>query len=57
MKKATPVHGENVVLKAHDIEGDVRIEYKDQSHFEIIAHQFGIFNEWKVMRLFCPVHL
>lgn len=57
MKKATPVHGENVVLKAHDIEGDVRIEYKDQSHFEIIARQFGIFNEWKVMRLFCPVHL
>lgn len=57
MKKSTPVHGENVVLKAHDIEGDVRIEYKDQSHFEIIARQFGIFNEWKVMRLFCPVHL
>ncbi|KAH9654781.1 alpha-1,3-mannosyl-glycoprotein 2-beta-N-acetylglucosaminyltransferase [Citrus sinensis] len=47
VKKATPVHGENVVLKAHDIEGDVRIEYKDQSHFEIIARQFGIFNEWK----------
>lgn len=47
VKKATPVHGENVVLKAYDIEGDVRIEYKDQSHFEIIARQFGIFNEWK----------
>lgn len=51
MKKATPVDGADAILKAHNIVGDVRIRYKDQSHFESIAHQFGIFDEWKVISL------
>ncbi|KHN33644.1 alpha-1,3-mannosyl-glycoprotein 2-beta-N-acetylglucosaminyltransferase-like [Glycine soja] len=47
IKKATPVYGADMVLKASNIDGDVRIKYKDQSDFENIAHQFGIFQEWK----------
>ncbi|KAJ4715832.1 putative alpha-1,3-mannosyl-glycoprotein beta-1,2-N-acetylglucosaminyltransferase [Melia azedarach] len=47
VKKATPVDGADAILKARNIVGDVRIRYKDQSHFESIAHQFGIFDEWK----------
>ncbi|XP_073313689.1 alpha-1,3-mannosyl-glycoprotein 2-beta-N-acetylglucosaminyltransferase-like [Primulina huaijiensis] len=47
LKKATPMHGADAVLKAHNIEGDVRVSYRDQSDFEYIARQFGIFEEWK----------
>ncbi|KDP36676.1 hypothetical protein JCGZ_07894 [Jatropha curcas] len=47
LKKAKAVHGNDAVLKAYNIEGDVRIQYKDQSDFERIARQFGIFEEWK----------
>ncbi|XP_031282714.1 alpha-1,3-mannosyl-glycoprotein 2-beta-N-acetylglucosaminyltransferase [Pistacia vera] len=47
VKKAKHVRGADAVLKAYNIEGDVRIQYEDQSDFERIAHQFGIFDEWK----------
>ncbi|XP_027356681.1 alpha-1,3-mannosyl-glycoprotein 2-beta-N-acetylglucosaminyltransferase isoform X1 [Abrus precatorius] len=47
VKKAKPVYGADMVLKAYNIDGDVRIKYKDQSDFENIARQFGIFQEWK----------
>ena len=36
-------------MKAYNVMGDVRIEYRDQSDFERIARQFGIFEEWKVV--------
>jgi alpha-1,3-mannosyl-glycoprotein beta-1,2-N-acetylglucosaminyltransferase len=49
LKKAKPIQGTDVVLKAYNIDGDVRIQYKDQSDFERIARQFGIFEEWKVI--------
>ena len=52
VKNAKAVHGADLVLKAHNIDGDVRINYKDQSNFESIARQFGIFEEWKVIQLF-----
>ncbi|EEF35247.1 alpha-1,3-mannosyl-glycoprotein beta-1, 2-n-acetylglucosaminyltransferase, putative [Ricinus communis] len=48
LKNAKPVYGNDAVLKAYNIEGDVRIQYKDQADFERIASQFGIFEEWKV---------
>ncbi|KAJ1379376.1 Glycosyl transferase, family 13 [Sesbania bispinosa] len=48
VKKAKPVFGADLVLKAYNIDGDVRIRYEDQSDFENIARQFGIFQEWKV---------
>lgn len=44
---AKPVQGPDAVLKAYNIDGDVRIKYSDQKDFERIAHQFGIFGEWK----------
>lgn len=47
VKNAKAVHGNDAVLKAYNIEGDVRIQYKDQSDFKRIARQFGIFEEWK----------
>lgn len=47
VKKAKPVFGADIVHKAHNIDGDVRIMYKDQSDFENVAQQFGIFQEWK----------
>ncbi|CAA3021519.1 alpha-1,3-mannosyl-glyco 2-beta-N-acetylglucosaminyltransferase isoform X1 [Olea europaea subsp. europaea] len=47
LKKATPVHGTDAILKAYNIDGDVRIQYQDKSDFERIASQFGIFEEWK----------
>ncbi|XP_061355719.1 alpha-1,3-mannosyl-glycoprotein 2-beta-N-acetylglucosaminyltransferase [Gastrolobium bilobum] len=47
VKKAKPVYGADMVLKAYNINGDVRIKYNDQWNFENIAHQFGIFQEWK----------
>ncbi|KAI5679590.1 hypothetical protein M9H77_00817 [Catharanthus roseus] len=47
VKDAKPVYGADAVLKAYNIDGDVRILYSDQSDFELIARQFGIFEEWK----------
>ncbi|CAN6481590.1 unnamed protein product [Victoria cruziana] len=47
VSNATLVQGSNVVLKAYNIDGDVRIQYQDQGEFEQIARQFGIFEEWK----------
>ncbi|XP_042509610.1 alpha-1,3-mannosyl-glycoprotein 2-beta-N-acetylglucosaminyltransferase [Macadamia integrifolia] len=47
VSNAKPIHGTDVVLKAYNIDGDVRIPYKDQNEFESIARQFGIFQEWK----------
>ncbi|GAB4853013.1 hypothetical protein Ancab_017202 [Ancistrocladus abbreviatus] len=47
VKKARPVYGKDLILKAHGIGGDVRIQYKDQGNFKNIARQFGIFEEWK----------
>ncbi|KAK9135644.1 hypothetical protein Syun_014974 [Stephania yunnanensis] len=47
VSNAKPVRGVDVVLKAYNIDGDVRIQYKDQFDFEQIARQFGIFEEWK----------
>ncbi|KAG0520120.1 hypothetical protein BDA96_08G046200 [Sorghum bicolor] len=44
---ATPLHGSDAVLKAHNMAEDVRIQYNDQEDFERIARQFGIFEEWK----------
>lgn len=40
-----------MVLEANKMDGDVRINYKDQSDFENIARRFGIFQEWKVIQL------
>ncbi|XP_031128059.1 alpha-1,3-mannosyl-glycoprotein 2-beta-N-acetylglucosaminyltransferase isoform X1 [Ipomoea triloba] len=47
VNKAKPIYGADTVLKANNINGDVRIQYRDQRHFEEIARQFGIFEEWK----------
>nr|XP_043625239.1 alpha-1,3-mannosyl-glycoprotein 2-beta-N-acetylglucosaminyltransferase-like [Erigeron canadensis]XP_043625240.1 alpha-1,3-mannosyl-glycoprotein 2-beta-N-acetylglucosaminyltransferase-like [Erigeron canadensis] len=47
VKGANPVYGIDFVLKINNINGDVRIQYRDQQHFEEIASQFGIFEEWK----------
>ncbi|TYK23280.1 alpha-1,3-mannosyl-glycoprotein 2-beta-N-acetylglucosaminyltransferase isoform X1 [Cucumis melo var. makuwa] len=47
IRKAKPVYGNDAVMKAYNVVGDVRIEYRDQSDFERIARQFGIFEEWK----------
>lgn len=44
---AKPAYGVDAVLKAFNIDGDVRIQYRDQADFERIARQFGIFEEWK----------
>lgn len=49
VKNARPVSGIDAVLKAYNIDGDVRIRYIDQADFERIAAQFGIFEEWKVI--------
>lgn len=51
VKNARPIHGTDAVLKVSNIDGDLRILYKDQEDFERIAHQFGIFEEWKVVQL------
>lgn len=47
VKSAKPLYGNDLVLKTNNVNGDVRIQYTDQSHFENIARQFGIFEEWK----------
>ncbi|GAB2267553.1 hypothetical protein Dimus_002533 [Dionaea muscipula] len=47
VRKATPVYGMDVVLKTQSVQGDVRVQYKNQVEFENIARQFGIFEEWK----------
>ncbi|XP_077220386.1 alpha-1,3-mannosyl-glycoprotein beta-1,2-N-acetylglucosaminyltransferase [Tasmannia lanceolata] len=44
---AKPVSGNDAVLKAYNIDGDVRIQYNDETEFGRIARQFGIFEEWK----------
>ncbi|MQM16800.1 hypothetical protein Taro_049761 [Colocasia esculenta] len=44
---AKPVHGPDLVLKTKNVDGDVRVLYDDQSDFDRIARQFGIFEEWK----------
>ncbi|KAG0493600.1 hypothetical protein HPP92_004594 [Vanilla planifolia] len=44
---ATEINEPDVVSKAKNAEGDVQIQYRDQSEFERIAGQFGIFQEWK----------
>ncbi|KAJ0844515.1 putative alpha-1,3-mannosyl-glycoprotein 2-beta-N-acetylglucosaminyltransferase [Helianthus annuus] len=47
LKNTKPLFGNDLVLKTNNVNGDVRIHYTDQSHFENIARQFGIFEEWK----------
>ncbi|KAI7740268.1 hypothetical protein M8C21_000037, partial [Ambrosia artemisiifolia] len=47
LKNAKPLFGNDLVSKTNNVNGDVRIHYTDQSHFENIARQFGIFEEWK----------
>uniref|UniRef100_A0A0E0MII3 Alpha-1,3-mannosyl-glycoprotein 2-beta-N-acetylglucosaminyltransferase n=1 Tax=Oryza punctata TaxID=4537 RepID=A0A0E0MII3_ORYPU len=47
VSSATPLHGSDAALKAHNMDADVRIQYNDQEDFERIARQFGIFEEWK----------
>ncbi|ESQ53067.1 hypothetical protein EUTSA_v10025208mg [Eutrema salsugineum] len=47
VRQAQPIQGSDLVLKAKNIKGDVRIRYKDQAEFERIAGEFGIFEEWK----------
>ncbi|XP_044343178.1 alpha-1,3-mannosyl-glycoprotein 2-beta-N-acetylglucosaminyltransferase isoform X4 [Triticum aestivum] len=47
---ATPVRGSDDLLKAHNLDVDVRIQYNDQSDFERVARQFGVFEEWKLTR-------
>ncbi|WZZ77060.1 hypothetical protein YC2023_088430 [Brassica napus] len=47
VRQARPIQGSDLVLKAQNINGDVRIRYEDQAEFERIAGEFGIFEEWK----------
>ncbi|KAL4585104.1 hypothetical protein LXL04_009718 [Taraxacum kok-saghyz] len=47
VKDAKPIYGLDLVLKTNNVNGDVRIQYRDQTDFEDIARQFGIFEEWK----------
>lgn len=54
---AKPVHGTEAVLKAYNIDGDVRIQYNGQEDFERLASQFGIFEEWKVNSASLLLHL
>ncbi|VVB10208.1 unnamed protein product [Arabis nemorensis] len=47
VRQARPIQGSDLVFKAQNINGDVRIRYQDQAEFERIAGAFGIFEEWK----------
>ncbi|KAJ8477516.1 hypothetical protein OPV22_021243 [Ensete ventricosum] len=47
VSNARPIRDSDVILKANNIDNDIRIQYSDQRHFERIARQFGIFEEWK----------
>ncbi|KAJ4806199.1 hypothetical protein LUZ62_018765 [Rhynchospora pubera] len=47
VSEAKPLQGPDAILKAHNMDVDVRIQYNDQRDFERIARQFGIFEEWK----------
>ncbi|KAI7752916.1 hypothetical protein M8C21_000075 [Ambrosia artemisiifolia] len=47
VKGASPVYGTDLNLKISNLQGDARVTYRDQQHFEEIARQFGIFEEWK----------
>jgi GNT-I family len=49
VSEAKLLQGSDAILKAHNMDGDVRIQYSDQRDFERIARQFGIFEEWKVI--------
>ncbi|XP_029123461.1 alpha-1,3-mannosyl-glycoprotein 2-beta-N-acetylglucosaminyltransferase isoform X2 [Elaeis guineensis] len=49
LSKARPVDGPDAVLKAHNVDVDVQIQYNDQRDFERLARQFGIFEEWKAI--------
>ncbi|KAF6151567.1 hypothetical protein GIB67_021753 [Kingdonia uniflora] len=44
---AKPVYGNDIVLKAYNVDGNVRILYRDQEDFERIAQRFGIFYKSK----------
>ncbi|KAI5315260.1 hypothetical protein L3X38_044436 [Prunus dulcis] len=57
VKKAKPIRGTDLVLKARNIGGDIRVQYNDQPDFERIARQFGIFEEWKDGVLSCSLEL
>lgn len=47
VRQATPLKGKDAALKANYVNGDVRIQYRDQPDFVRIALQCGIFEEWK----------
>ncbi|WOL05309.1 alpha-1,3-mannosyl-glycoprotein 2-beta-N-acetylglucosaminyltransferase [Canna indica] len=47
VSNARPIREPEIILKAKNIDSDIRIQYNDQQHFEQIAGQFGIFEEWK----------
>ncbi|KAE8712838.1 Alpha-1,3-mannosyl-glycoprotein 2-beta-N-acetylglucosaminyltransferase [Hibiscus syriacus] len=47
LRMAKPVRGTDLALLTSTIDGDVRIQYNDQSDFENIARQFEVFEEWK----------
>lgn len=53
MNQAMPIPFEGAVQQANRVEGDLRIEYVDQSTFEEAAQQFGVFKEWKVFSMSC----
>lgn len=46
---ARPIREPEAILRAHNVDSDVKIQYHDQAHFEQIARKFGIFYEWKVI--------
>ncbi|URE47039.1 GNT-I family, partial [Musa troglodytarum] len=57
VSNARPIRESDVILKANNIDSDIRIQYNDQRHFEHIARQFGIFEEWKAISLSYQFHL
>ena len=56
VKSAKPLYGSDLLLKTINVDGDVRIQYNDQPHFENIASHFGIFEEWKVSHSPCYIY-
>lgn len=56
VKSATPVSGKDAILRTHNTDGDVRIQYNDEQDFEYIANQFGVFTEWKVITSTSKLH-
>ncbi|CAL9177794.1 unnamed protein product, partial [Musa hybrid cultivar] len=57
VSNARPIRESDLILKANNIDSDIRIQYNDQRHFELIARQFGIFEEWKAISLSYQFHL